>query len=98
MKEVPAPHIQYDEQATGQEEQFEKAFDILFVRGLEEATSSNINRFDSHREHWSTRGSMRHSNVGCGKFTARLIRWHCWHRRGMLKMSRASALISGLES
>lgn len=33
MKEVPAPHIQYDEQATGQE-QFKKAFDIIFEEVL----------------------------------------------------------------
>ncbi|WP_146006721.1 transposase family protein [Bradyrhizobium forestalis] len=49
-------------------------------------------------EQWSTRISMRHSNVGCGRFTARLIRWHCWHRCGTLKMSWASALISARES
>ncbi|WFU31515.1 hypothetical protein QA635_34105 [Bradyrhizobium brasilense] len=48
MKEVPAPHIQYDKKATGQEEQFEKAFDILFVRVLRRR-SSNTNRFNSHR-------------------------------------------------
>ncbi|MCP1755650.1 hypothetical protein [Bradyrhizobium elkanii] len=86
MKEVPAPHIQYDEQTTGQE-QFEKAFDIIFEEVLRRRRHSTPTDSTPIGEHWFTRGSMRHSNVGCGRFTARLIRRHCWHRRVTLKMS-----------
>ncbi|MEY9174771.1 hypothetical protein [Bradyrhizobium elkanii] len=69
MKEVPAPHIQYDEQTTGQE-QFEKAFDIIFEEVLRRRRHSTPTDSTPIGEHWFTRGSMRHSNVGCGRFTA----------------------------